>query len=197
MIHRLYERQLRRCITSVPGHLCIILSEEELRQAPDQLMRVTEWCAELAIPQVTFHVSTDDPAHLRGLVDRVRSVASMARLRIFCGRELWYEGGAGITVDVAVGTSGREEITRAIRRMAREGVFPDEVTEEMIEEHLTFPYEPDLVMKTGGSYLTDFLIWQSVYAELLFLDINWPLLRKVDFLRAIRDYQDRSRRFGR
>lgn len=196
MIHRLYERRLRRCITRVPEHLCIMLTEEELREAPDQLVRVTEWCVELQIPQVTFHVSTDDPGHLGALMDRVLSVASVARLRIFCERELWYEGGWGIAVDVAVGTSGREEVTRAIRRMAAEGIPPEEITEEMIEDHLTFPYEPDLVMKTGGSYLTDFLIWQSVYAELLFLDINWSLLRKVDFLRALRDYQDRSRRFG-
>ncbi|MFA7199277.1 MAG: undecaprenyl diphosphate synthase family protein, partial [Methanoculleus sp.] len=54
-----------------------------------------------------------------------------------------------------------------------------------------------LVIKTGGDHLTDFLIWQSVYSELFFLDVNWALLRKVDFLRALRDFQSRARRFGR
>ncbi|MGB4051813.1 MAG: undecaprenyl diphosphate synthase family protein, partial [Methanoculleus sp.] len=57
-------------------------------------------------------------------------------------------------------------------------------------------YEPDLVIKTGADHLTDFLIWQSVYSELFFLDVNWALLRKVDFLRALRDFQSRARRFG-
>jgi undecaprenyl diphosphate synthase len=52
------------------------------------------------------------------------------------------------------------------------------------------------VVKTGGSHLTDFLIWQSVYSELFFSDVNWRLFRKVDFLRALRDYQARKRRFG-
>jgi undecaprenyl diphosphate synthase len=52
------------------------------------------------------------------------------------------------------------------------------------------------VIKTGGYHLTDFLIWQSVYSELFFSDVNWKLFRKIDFLRALRDYQARVRRFG-
>jgi undecaprenyl diphosphate synthase len=100
-------------------------------------------------------------------------------------------------VTVAIGKSGREEIAACIRRMAEEGVEPDSVNEELLESYLTFRYEPDLVIKTGGDHLTDFLIWQSVYSELFFLDVNWALLRKVDFLRALRDFQSRVRRFGR
>jgi undecaprenyl diphosphate synthase len=53
------------------------------------------------------------------------------------------------------------------------------------------------VIKTGGDHLTDFLIWQSVYSELFFSDVNWPLFRRLDLLRALRDYQSRARRFGR
>ena len=66
----------------------------------------------------------------------------------------------------------------------------------MIERHLTFRYEPDLVIKSGGNHLTDFLIWQSVYSELFFSDVNWKFFRKIDFLRALRDFQFRKRRFG-
>ena len=81
--------------------------------------------------------------------------------------------------------------------MARDGVAPGDVDEHLIESYLAFPYTPDLVIKTGGDYLTDFLIWQSVYSELFFSDVNWKLFRKVDFLRALRDYQSRIRRFGK
>jgi len=57
-------------------------------------------------------------------------------------------------------------------------------------------YAPDLVIKTGGQHLTDFLIWQSVYSEIFFSDVNWKFFRKVDFLRILRDFQARERRFG-
>jgi undecaprenyl diphosphate synthase len=81
--------------------------------------------------------------------------------------------------------------------MAEEQVPPEEVTEEKVESYLTFKYTPDLVIKSGGDHLTDFLIWQSVYSELFFLDVNWDLFRRVDFLRALRDFQARKRRFGK
>ncbi len=81
--------------------------------------------------------------------------------------------------------------------MAEEGIDPDSVNEELIGHYLTFRYTPDLVIKTGESYLTDFLIWQSVYSELFFTDINWENMRKIDFLRVLRDYQSRMRRYGR
>ncbi|MHC1626623.1 MAG: undecaprenyl diphosphate synthase family protein [Methanoculleaceae archaeon] len=197
MIHRLYERRLRRSITTIPGHLCIMITGEELRGAPDQLRRVTEWCIDLGIPRVTYHVSKGDGDGTDELIELIVPLESIVHLRIFRRGELIFEGGEGISVDVAVGTSGREEITDAIRRMADEGIRPDDLSAKMIKEYLLFPYEPDLVIKTGGRHLTDFLIWQSVYAELLFLDVNWQYLRRVDLLRALRDYQKRSRRFGR
>jgi undecaprenyl diphosphate synthase len=53
------------------------------------------------------------------------------------------------------------------------------------------------VVKTGDDHLTDFLIWQSVYSELFFSDVNWKYFRRVDFLRVLRDYQSRIRRFGK
>ena len=69
--------------------------------------------------------------------------------------------------------------------------------EQLIESYLTFKYTPDVVIKSGGDHLTDFLIWQSVYSELFFSDVNWKYFRKVDFLRILRDYQSRIRRFGK
>ena len=81
--------------------------------------------------------------------------------------------------------------------LAKEGVSSDEVDEAAIERHLRFKVSPDFVIKTGGSHLTDFLIWQSVYSELFFTDVNWNRFRRVDFLRALRDFQSRERRFGK
>jgi undecaprenyl diphosphate synthase len=100
-------------------------------------------------------------------------------------------------VVVAIGNSGREEITACIRRMAQDHLSPEDVDEKTFESYLTFQYTPDVVIKTGGDHLTDFLIWQSVYSELFFSDVNWKYVRKVDFLRVIRDYQSRLRRFGK
>jgi len=104
-------------------------------------------------------------------------------------------------IQVSIGLGGKHEFTAAVRSLAREveagAVEPDGVTEEAIEERLVFPEEPDLVIKTGAERLSDFMIWQSVYSELYFTDVNWRNFRKRDYLRAVKEYQDRTRRFGR
>jgi hypothetical protein len=73
------------------------------------------------------------------------------------------------------------------------------ITEETFREYLydgTIP-DPDLVLRTSGEErVSNFLLWQAAYSELYFSDVNWPDLKKVDFLRAIRSYQNRKRRFG-
>ncbi len=143
-----------------------------------------------------FHISTDDPARLERCLPQIRKISSIGRLTLHY-RDDKEVSGAGMEVTVAIGKSGREEIADCVRRMAENGVDPASVDESLLESYLTFKYEPDLVIKTGGDHLTDFLIWQSVYSELFFLDVNWALLRKVDFLRALRDFQSRARRFGK
>ena len=105
--------------------------------------------------------------------------------------------GTGLDVVVAIGKSGREEITDCIRRLAENSVPPSAIDEKTLESCLTFRYDPDIVVKTGDDHLTDFLIWQSVYSELFFSDVNWKYFRRVDFLRVLRDYQSRIRRFGK
>jgi undecaprenyl diphosphate synthase len=126
----------------------------------------------------------------------IRKICNISRLILHIGDQEEIAG-KGMDVVVAIGKSGREEITSCIRRMARDNVLPEDVDEEKIETYLTFQYTPDIVVKSGGDHLTDFLIWQSVYSELFFSDINWKYVRKVDFLRLIRDYQSRLRRFGK
>jgi len=196
MIYRLYEKILLRNLSTLPEHICFMISEKDMLDAPDNLYRTVEWCRELGIRSVTFHIGTTDPARLERCLPQIRRVSSIAHLRLHY-LDRTEVAGEGMNVTVAIGKSGREEIAACIRRMAEEGVEPDSVNEDLLESYLTFRYEPDLVIKTGGDHLTDFLIWQSVYSELFFLDVNWALLRRVDFLRALRDFQSRARRFGR
>jgi short-chain Z-isoprenyl diphosphate synthase len=117
------------------------------------------------------------------------------------------EGSAGILVNVAVGYGGRQEITDAVRSLlakrAAEGQSLDQVAESLgvedISEHLYTrgQPDPDLVIRTSGEQrLSGFMLWQSAHSEYYFCEAYWPAFRKVDFLRALRDYAARHRRYG-
>ncbi|HWM50655.1 MAG TPA: polyprenyl diphosphate synthase, partial [Thermoplasmata archaeon] len=105
--------------------------------------------------------------------------------------------------NLAVAYGGREEILRAIRDVvqdARAGkVVPDDIDEKFFSKRLytaDLP-DPDLVLRTSGEErISNFLIWQLAYSELYFVDVYWPGFRKIDFLRALRSYQMRQRRYG-
>lgn len=196
MIYRLYEKILLRDLHTLPKQICFMITEQDMLDAPGNLYLAAQWCRELGIGSAMFHISTADPARLERCLPMIRTVSSIARLTLHYRDEKEVRG-EGMDVTVAIGKSGREEIAGCVRRMAEDGVDPSSVDEDLLESYLTFNYEPDLVIKTGGDHLTDFLIWQSVYSELFFLDVNWALLRKVDFLRALRDFQSRARRFGK
>ncbi|ADP77394.1 Undecaprenyl pyrophosphate synthetase [Methanothermus fervidus DSM 2088] len=107
-------------------------------------------------------------------------------------------------LNVAIGYDGRQEIVDAVKKIAKkvkEGKLSlNEINEEVVDKHLyTAEVEdPQLIIRTSGEErLSGFLLWQSSYSELYFCDSLWPEFRKVDFLRAIRSYQQRERRFGR
>ncbi len=196
MIRRVYERHLARQLVELPDRICVLLSDHDMFEAPGRLRECVEWCREVGIAGVIFHISTDEPALLEPHLSTIREISRVAHLTLYYGHQT-ESAGKGMEVTVAIGKSGREEIADCIRRMAEDGVDPSAVDEHTIESYLTFPYAPDLVIKTGGNHLTDFLIWQSVYSELFFSDVNWPLFRRLDLLRALRDYQSRVRRFGK
>lgn len=115
---------------------------------------------------------------------------------------------SGVIVNVAVGYGGRQEIVDAVQDLVRaeaaQGTTSEEmverVTAESISHHLYtkgLP-DPDLVIRTSGEQrLSGFLLWQAAYSEIWFTDTYWPAFRKLDFLRALRDYSQRSRRFGK
>lgn len=113
----------------------------------------------------------------------------------------------GILVNVAVGYGGRQEITAAVRSLlakrAADGQTLEQVADTLgvddISEHLYTrgQPDPDLVIRTSGEQrLSGFMLWQSAHSEYYFCEVYWPAFRKVDFLRALRDYAARHRRYG-
>ena len=116
------------------------------------------------------------------------------------------EGSRRLTI--AMGYGGRQEIVDACRdlvtQLVEAGVPPEELASRIDAEGLAANMyssdlpDPDLLIRTSGeSRLSGFLLWQSAYAEFVFVDVYWPAFRRVDFLRALRDYTRRERRFGR
>lgn len=106
-------------------------------------------------------------------------------------------------VNIAIGYDGRMEIIDAIKKISKEvkegKLDPDNIDENSVNENLYTAGldDPNLIIRTSGEErLSGFLLWQSSYSELYFCDSLWPELRKVDFLRALRSYQERERRFG-
>ncbi|MEM3541682.1 MAG: polyprenyl diphosphate synthase [Candidatus Methanomethylicia archaeon] len=109
-------------------------------------------------------------------------------------------------LNIALAYGGRTEIVDAVKEICKRvksgEMDVNQIDEKVIEKflytsHLPQPY-PDLIIRTSGEErLSGFLLWQSAYSELIFLDVYWPEFRKIDFLRALRTYQRRNRRYGR
>ncbi len=112
-------------------------------------------------------------------------------------------GGERLTLILALNYSSRSEITRAVRQLAARAaageITPESIDEAAISQALdTAPYpDPDLVVRTSGEQrLSNFLLWQSSYAELWFPEVLWPDFTEADFDRAVEEYARRERRFG-
>jgi short-chain Z-isoprenyl diphosphate synthase len=113
-----------------------------------------------------------------------------------------------LSLTIALGYGGRQEIADALKDLVKNklingaslediirNVTPDEIGRHLYT--LDLP-DPDLIIRTSGEIrMSGFLLWQSTYSEFYFCDVDWPAFRKIDFLRAIRSYQQRERRFGR
>lgn len=159
---------------------------------------------------------------LRSLVDnpwihrhriRVQAIGSLDRLpaatlAAICAAQEVTAGYDAMRLTIAVAYGGHEEIASAVRellaRAARDGASAQaliaSVTPEAIGRHLYLADAPapDLIIRTSGEVrLSGFLLWQSAYSEFYFTDVLWPLFRRIDFLRAVRSFQQRKRRFGR
>ncbi|QLH83261.1 undecaprenyl diphosphate synthase family protein [Halosimplex pelagicum] len=200
----LYDRylglRLRSSDADLPGTVAVIVTERDLLEAGayETLEACFEWAFEFGAERVVVYVSVLDTE----VVDTIRRELD----DVDAPRELAVRGPeddeqADAPIQVGIGLGGKHEFASAVRGLAEEvdagELAPEDIDEAAIEGELVFPVQPDLVVKTGAERLSDFMIWQSVYSELYFTDVNWRDFRRRDYLRALRDYQNRQRRFGR
>ncbi|MEM2726821.1 MAG: undecaprenyl diphosphate synthase family protein [Archaeoglobaceae archaeon] len=182
MLLKLYQLMLERKIKIVPKHLMIICSEVD-----ENFKRFLNWCRKFGIREITICANS-----LQVKLENVK-------LNFIDEKNFYSTGDGDITINI-VRNSGRKEMVIAIREIA-EKVLKGELDAEKIDENvfesvLKLRSQPDMIIK-AGSEVPDFLIWQSIYSELYFTDIDWRTVRYVDFLRILREYQRRERRYGR
>jgi undecaprenyl diphosphate synthase len=104
-----------------------------------------------------------------------------------------------LTLTMAFNYGGRAEIVDAVRGLVASGVSPSRVDERAIRAHLYYPDapDPDLVIRTSGEFrISNFLLWQLAYSELVFSDVLWPDFRRQHLFEAVREFQRRDRRYG-
>jgi undecaprenyl diphosphate synthase len=104
-----------------------------------------------------------------------------------------------MTLNIAFNYGGRAEIVDAVRQLVLDGVPASKVDERSLRARLYHPEinDPDLVVRTSGEFrMSNFLLWEMAYSELVFSDVLWPDFRREDLFRAIEEYQRRERRFG-
>lgn len=152
-------------------------------------------------------IERETPDLIRNNV-RLTMIGDMARLPEFAAERLQrcFDDTAhctGLNLILALSYSARWEITQAVKNMAREvetgALSPDEITDEVVSKHLTtsgIP-DPDLLIRTGGDFrISNFLLWQLSYAEIIITNQYWPEFTKQDFVDCIATFQGRQRRFG-
>ncbi|MDQ3147185.1 MAG: polyprenyl diphosphate synthase [Actinomycetota bacterium] len=108
-------------------------------------------------------------------------------------------GNRTMTLTIAFNYGGRAEIVDAVQALVREGVAAERIDERAIRRHLYDPEmpDPDLVVRTSGEYrISNFLLWELAYSELIFTDVLWPDFRRGHLVEAVREFQRRDRRFG-
>ena len=181
------------------------LSLDNLERGSDDVQSILS-IVEAKLPKLQeFQSTLQHPRQIRvsGRVELLPASLQDAIRRV----ERETTGDSPFYLNIALGYGGREEIVDAVKDLIREqceqGFTPDEVIEQItpkaIGNHLYFSGmpDPDLIIRTSGEIrLSGFMLWGSVYSEYYFCDALWPAFRKVDFLRAIRSYQGRRRRFG-
>jgi undecaprenyl diphosphate synthase len=200
----LYDRYLSLRIRStdaeLPESVAVIVTERDFLEegAYSTLERFFDWVFEYGGERAIVYVSVLDSEVVPTLRRQLEDVDAPRELSV---RGPGDDRPADTPIQVGIGLGGKHEFATAVQGLAEEvdagDLAPGDIDEADIERRLVFPADPDLVIKTGQERLSDFMIWQSVYSELYFTDVNWRDFRKRDYLRALRDYQNRQRRFGR
>ncbi|GAA3517239.1 polyprenyl diphosphate synthase [Actinocatenispora rupis] len=179
-----------------------VASTENLTNRPDAELRFLTTALERTVTRRVARADNAWRLRIAGRLDLLPDTTAHA-LKVAADQS----PADGPCLTVAIGYGGRQELVDAFRSLladaANAGTTPAElaetVTADDIAAHLYtagLP-DPDLVIRTSGEQrLSGFLLWQSAYSELYFCDVYWPAFRHVDFLRALRSYAARQRRFG-
>ncbi len=199
----IYDRYLagriRLADATLPKTVALVITERDLLtdDAFTTLREWFDWAFGYDAEQAVVYVSVLDEA----AVPQLRSVLeSLTAPRGMAVRTPGDDTPVDAPIQVSIGLGGQHEFATAVQSIATDiansELSTDQITEAAIERRLVFPAVPDLVVKTGSERLSDFMVWQSAYSELYFTDVNWEQFRRRDYLRALRDYQTRQRRFG-
>jgi len=182
------------------------LSVENLERPSKEIGTITDVATDALSALATGRRRTKVPVRLH-VIGRRELLPERLRKAVDDAAAVSHDDGA-MDVTIALAYSGRDELLEAFRSTVRDlldgGVepsdLPDHLTADEIAHHLytTGSSDPDLIVRTSGEVrLSGFLPWQSVYSEYYFCEAYWPAFREIDFLRAVRTFQQRSRRFGR
>lgn len=179
-----------------------LLSTENLQRDRDELSSligiITDVVEEICAPANHWSVRT---------VGDLELIGEEPAKRLRDAVESTQGNGSGFHVNLAVGYGGRQEIVDAVRALLGKALANGQSGEQLIEAvtvdaisenlYTSGQPDPDLVIRTSGEQrLSGFLLWQSAYSEMWFTEAYWPEFRRVDFLRALRDYTARHRRYG-
>ncbi len=197
---------LRWCIDlGVSATTLWVLSADNFRRKPQEISGILT-----AIENKLKLLAADLQIHRQRI--RVRAVgrlellpdSTLAAVRAAEAETKKYDG---MYLTIAAAYSGRQEIADAVQAFLREQVKQQKALKDVVElvtpdaigQFLYAPDlpDPDLIIRTSGEIrLSGFLLWQSAYSEFYFTDVFWPAFRRIDFLRAVRAWQQRQRRFG-
>jgi undecaprenyl diphosphate synthase len=179
-----------------------------------------EWFTVYAFSTENWRRPADEVRYLmgfnKGIVERHAEDLNGRNVRIrFAGRRDWRvprgvlrrmdwaeeltEANTGMTFTIAFNYGGRAEIVDAVRGLVAEGIEPDKIDERAIRRHLYVPDmpDPDLMVRTSGEYrISNFLLWELAYSEIVFTEVLWPDFRREHLFEAVREFQSRDRRFG-
>ena len=208
----------RRGLKRTEGHAA---GEEALLDAVGGALDLgVQWFTVYAFSTENWRRPADEVRYLMGfnesLLQRRRDELNDKGVRIrFIGRRDWRvpkrllrrideaveltAGNRALTLTIAFNYGGKAEIVDAVRRLVDEGVPSAKIDERAIAKRLYDPDmpDPDLVVRTSGEFrLSNFLLWEAAYSELVFTDVLWPDFRREHLFDAVREYQERERRFG-
>ena len=208
----------RRGLPRTDGHAA---GEEALLDTVEGALELgIRWLTVYAFSTENWRRPTDEVRYLMGfneaLLMRRRDELHAKGVRIrFIGRRDWRvprrvlrrideavdltRDNRRMTLTLAFNYGGRAEIIDAVRAMVAAGTTADKITEKRLARFLYAPDmpEPDVVVRTSGEYrISNFLLWELAYSELVFTDVLWPDFRREHLFDAVREFQNRDRRFG-